>query len=459
MKRYGFFITSLIVLILLASCYWMGDFDTGGINLKFSGAQSRVNGDVVRVYLIANGLLFSTESGVAFTAEVPLATNEETVIEIDGLPVGPRYQALIGVGPVTGGIFRPRAYGETEEFRITAGEGTSVTPSMDYIEPFNGIYFSTDLQGKNLVGVIESGSEIYAAEEDRMYMANLIWDSGLGDYVVNVFDSYDLAADPDSLGVDSHIVNGLSQGNFWGALMNSNKGIVPFTGGDGWDFDTAFSSAMVGDRNVEESDILTVSTDLALFFRRSDGIGGVYITGGISPQTWVNLDVNGTRDMVVSSNNSYFATEGGAFALAWEFLLDSPPKLSERRMAFSGPAEILSLEYLPIGVAADRLFMGTTDGVWEAEVTSESPVTLGILTQIPETAGQPIEMIDISEYWANSNQAFLSRYYLYIRYGATVYRFPFFALFPGKVTGMTWSSDSKLYISGTEGLSVLYVGS
>jgi len=241
--------------------------------------------------------------------------------------------------------------------------------------------------------------------------------------------------------------------------MNSNNGIVPFYGGDGWNFDTTLSSALGGNKEIEESGVFSVSVDYALFFRRADGIGGVHTQGGVQ-QPWVNLDVSGVRDMVVSNNNAYFATEGGAFALPPAFLLDSTPTLAEHQMNFSAPAEILSLEYLPIGVAADRLFMGTTNGVWEAQVTSETPtITFGTLTQIPETAGQNIDFIDISSAWPDANQAYLSRYFLYIRKYGTVYKIPFFAVIPGKATGMSWTSDTKLYISGTEGLSVIDVGS
>ena len=69
MKRLVILATILIVLTALSSCYWMGDFSTGGISMDFSEFQPRAAGDVVRVYLIANGLLFSTNSNAPFMAE------------------------------------------------------------------------------------------------------------------------------------------------------------------------------------------------------------------------------------------------------------------------------------------------------------------------------------------------------------------------------------------------------
>ena len=456
MKRLSFFAICLLAITGLVSCYWMGNYNTGSLNMDFSQVQARQAGDVVRVYLLANGLLFSTEVGVPFAAEVSLGTGEDTVIKISGLPVGPHYQALVGVGSTDQGIFRVDYHGESEEFQISPGDDITVTTTLDYIPSFNGIYFSADLMGKHLTGVAESGSDVYAAEASKLYLVYLNYIDP--DYVVSLADSYDLADDPYGEGVKSYRVNGLSPGYFSAARMNSNNGIVPFYGGDGWNFDTTLSSALGGNKEIEESGVFSVSVDYALFFRRADGIGGVHTVSGVQ-QPWVNLDVSGVRDMVVSNNNAYFATEGGAFALPPAFLLDSTPTLAGHQMNFSAPDEILSLGYRPPTVGPITLFMGTTDGVWEAQVTNESPVTLGTLTQIPETAGQNIDMIDISSAWPDANQAYLSRYFLYIRKYGTVYKIPFFAVIPGKATGMTWSSDEKLYISGTEGLSLLYVGS
>lgn len=466
MKYIGFIAICVLLLTMLVSCYWLGNYGTGSLSMDFSQIQARQPGDVVRVYLLANGLLFSTDPGVPFTAEVPLGTDEDTVIKIDGLPVGPRYKALVGAGPTSQGIFSVYYYGESEDFQVSSGDDITVTTSLDYLSlPPNssGIFFSTDLLGKNLVGVAASSSDVYTAEASKLYLVYL-WDStGFGDYEVYLADSYDLAADPNGDGVSSHRVNGLSQGNYWSALMNSNKGIVPLYGSDGWGFDLPFSSMLNGNKEIEESDLLYPGSDQAVFFRRENGIGGTFISSDVisSPDQWkwVNLELSGVRDMVLGENVAYFATDDGAFALPISFLNDPSPSISEYRMNFSAPAEILSLGCIPIVGAPDKLFIGTTNGVWETDVLNESPLTLGSLTQIPETAGETIEIIDISEYWTNANQAFLSRYYLYIRYYGAVYKIPFFAVLPGKVTGITWTDFSELYISGTEGLSVLDVGS
>ena len=106
MKRIGLFAAILLAVLALASCYWRPDFSSGGFSLDVSGVAPKAVGDVVRVYLIADGLLFSTGGGVPFAAEI---SGEDSIrkktISIDGLPVGPIYKAMVGCGPVSGGIF------------------------------------------------------------------------------------------------------------------------------------------------------------------------------------------------------------------------------------------------------------------------------------------------------------------------------------------------------------------
>ena len=78
-----------------------------------------------------------------------------------------------------------------------------------------------------------------------------------------------------------------------------------------------------------------------------------------------------------------------------------------------------------------------------------------------ETAGDSIERIAISSYNSYA-EAYLSRYYLYIRNwnGSSYYvdKMPFFAVVPGRATGLAWDLNGTLYISGTEGLAAIYVG-
>ncbi len=77
-------------------------------------------------------------------------------------------------------------------------------------------------------------------------------------------------------------------------------------------------------------------------------------------------------------------------------------------------------------------------------------------TQVAGTEGDSIERIAINSY-NSSQEAYLSRYYLYL-WNSGLYKIPFFAVAPGRVTGMAWDSNGTLYLAGTEGLSAVYVG-
>jgi hypothetical protein len=439
----------LLATVVLVSCYWMGNIGQGGLTLDLSKIQPKQPGDVVRVYLLADGKLFSTGGGLPFSAEVPLQPYpDDSRISIQGLPVGPQYQALVGIGQVSAGIFYTNYYGESGLFIVSPGADTAVTVNTVYNQyPAS---FTSELIGKNLKGVINTGSWTFTADESRIYVC---YNAGL------LQGQYDLAADPR---VSSYRVNSLSndQAGFSGysALINSNAGILPFDyTGESWVFDPSLTSTLGGSKSILESaSFVDFSEHQDIFFRRADGIGGKSSASG----EWVNVDVAGVLDMVVSANNACFATEGGAFALPPVFLT---PDLAAQRVSFSAPAKILSLGFIPSGADAPKIIMGTTNGVWEADVISESPsINFATAAQIPETAGDSINMIEISTSSPDNHQAYLSRYWLYIRRTTpplVVYRLPFFAVIPGRATGMAWDSFGKLYISGTEGLSVIDVGS
>ncbi len=459
MKKTALFILIGSLALGLGSCYWRPEFSSGGLRVDLSRISSRVGGagDVIRVYLIADGLLFSAGGGGPFLAEVPASGDlQEQKIGISGLPVGPQYQVLVGVGPVNSGVFTPQAYGESELFLVSPHADTPVPISLAGI-PFSGsIAYSTELMGRKLVSVVDSGG-VVAAESRALHYTYL--DTGTFPYTLAPPQSYDLSSDPN---LNSHTINGLSRGGFrFTTWMNTSNGIVPFTV-DGWGNEPGFSADLSGSKDILESgsfSILGAGFDF-LFFRRANGLGGNLAVNGTPSNTWVNLDVPEVRDLAIGSSTAFFATGGGAFALPAVFLQDALPDLAARRVPIPAPPlPILCLD-LRTGTPG-TLYMGTADGVWymsadEAKLTFGSPTPL---TRVPETAGARIEQIAVHPTMVTSdNQAYLSRYWLFIRTFGTVYRIPFFAVFPGKPTGLAWDSAGVLYISGTEGLSAVYVG-
>jgi hypothetical protein len=165
--------------------------------------------------------------------------------------------------------------------------------------------------------------------------------------------------------------------------------------------------------------------------------------------------------MALGNGGAYFAASGEGFALPPAFVQDLNPTVAKHRKDFSAPAPILSLGVRTFAAGPSLLYMGTTDGVWYMSV-DETTYEFGVATplaQIPETAGEPIEQIAISSLMRTSdNQAYLSRYYLFIRWWSSIYKIPFYAVFPGKPTGIAWDPTGVLYVSGTEGLAAVYVG-
>ena len=139
MKKTAAFLFSTLLLLsmTMSSCYWR-PFNSGGLRVDVSGIAARVGNpsDVIRVYLIADGLLFSTGGGVPFTAEVPASgDSQEQKINISGLPVGPKYRVMVGVGLVNGGVFQPDSYGDSGEFLINPNADTSVTVTLKQRSP------------------------------------------------------------------------------------------------------------------------------------------------------------------------------------------------------------------------------------------------------------------------------------------------------------------------------------
>ncbi len=325
------------------------------------------------MYLIADGLLFSTGGGVPFTAEISGEDEVDKVISVEGLPVGPTYKAMVGWGPVSGGVFKPRFYGESPLFTIAPNAKTAVTVNTDWIPYYADISFSSDLLGRKLTGIVDDYSYLYVAEASRVYYVYYsvpdIW---------YIQDSYDLATDPGGQGVSSIRINGLSKGYLYGnSYIDGNDGILPFWGGEGWSFDRTFTQALGGPRDIQGSGSFAVSgtaTDYTVFFRRDGGLGGTYVpsadSGDPTLWKWANIDVAGASDLAVSGYNAYFAADGAVFALPPTFLQDTTPTLAEHRVDLPAPAPTKSLGFRPlIAAAGGTLTLGTTDGVWQAGVT------------------------------------------------------------------------------------------
>jgi hypothetical protein len=455
MKRLVQYLAILAAAAITLSCYWTANLGTSGVQLDFSNVQSKAAGDVVRVYLLADGNLLSVGDTVPYVEEDLDSGGQK--ITIENLPVGPQYQALVGVGNAAGSIFQVSYYGESKTFELSSGD--EITVSVTLQSMLYGVTYSTDLAGKELKGVVYSDTNfLYTAEKDKIYALDT------GTLAIDDVASYG------QLGAQSFQGNSLSGSSVaaWQGFINTDKGILPFNySGVVWDFDTSFSTALGGEKNLQESGVFNtgaVAPIYNFFFRRKNGLGGVNVPNaelGL-PETWewVNLELDGVLDMSCSDWYAYYAASGGAFALPPDILTDPTPSIAEHRLNFSAPAQILSVA---IKDGSSDIYLGTTNGAWEGLVTEQDPavdpnISLGALSQVAETAGYGITQITVSSYFDYT--AYLSRYYLFIREGGLVTRFPFFAVIPGKASGLDWDNNGwTLYIAGSEGLCSLFIGS
>jgi hypothetical protein len=454
MKRLIQYLTILVAAVITLSCYWTANLGTSGVQLDFSNVQSKAAGDVVRVYLLADGNLLSVGDTVPYVEEA-LGSGEQK-ITIEDLPVGPEYQALVGVGNAAGLIFQVSYYGESKTFELSSGDEITVPVTMKSM-PY-GVTHSTDLAGKELKGVVYSDTNfLYTAEKSRIYALNP------GTLAIDDVAPYD------QFGAQSFQGNSLSESaaSDWQGFINTDNGILPFDYfGEDWIFNSDFSTALGGEKNLQESGVFLTGSDYNFFFRRKNGLGGVSVISDElgSPGTWrwVNLELDGVLDMACSDLYAYYAASGGAFALPPNILADTTPSIVEHRLNFSAPAKILSLAIIPKVASPSEIYLGTMNGAWEGQITEDDPavdpnISLGALSQVAETAGYGITQITVSSYFDYT--AYLSRYYLFIREDGLVTRFPFFAVIPGKASGLDWSNDGvTLYIAGSEGLSSLYIG-
>jgi hypothetical protein len=469
MKKIVLYATILPALLALVSCYWRPNSSTGGLSVNVSGITPKAIGDVVRIYLIADGLLFSTGGGVPFAAEISAEDGPEKTISIDGLPVGPAYKAMVGYGPVTGGIFRPLYYGESEQFVVIPNADTAVPVWIDSIQypyiTYTDVSYSPDLLGRPLTGVVEDDNGgMNAAEAGRLHYFSFSYP-----------DSWSLSESLD-LGYRVYgLSRGLSLQGFVGTYLNTGSGIFPFINSDGYQIDTTFSAGWSGSEDIRGSGSLSLLAggyiDYAVFFRREGGLGGAYVAfdsylytyPAPSAWNWLNRDVAGVTDMVVSENNAYYAAGGSLFALRPDYLRD--PALPANRVDLPVPAPVQSLGFRPYisGAEGGTLYLGTTNGVWQMDVneTSTSPYIAQASSPVQvAAAGDSVERVAI--YGSTTyHEAYLSRYYLYIVKSGYEYRIPFFAVLPGRATAMAWdnSYNYTLYIAGTEGLASIYAGS
>jgi hypothetical protein len=319
--------------------------------------------------------------------------------------------------------------------------------------------YAEGLMGTDLRGLVLSTSEsaLFAVSPVTLYtganaagmgpVTGFIWPSG---YTAN------------SLSIGIALTG---QTDVW---VNTNKGILPFTGSA---LDTALTTNL-GDVSILESggyrwtDESTQDQFQFLFFQRDGGLGGADISAypptppqpadsAMEGNKWVDIDVSEfisgqpVQDFYVDTTpnyeKAYFITKLGSFGADRSLLEDTGEDPDLLGLVVFFDVEDGNVPILAIEKSATGFVLGTSDGVWK---TDGDTITAGsVFTPIPGTRGFSFYKLAAS----GAAWAALSPYYLFVSDGAEVKDIPFSAGLPGKVSAMVWNGGT-LVIAGSEGL-------
>ncbi|NBC29989.1 MAG: hypothetical protein GVY29_08350, partial [Spirochaetes bacterium] len=382
-----------LLLLFAVSCYWTPQDEEnveGSLSLDMSGisTQADVTGNTARVYLLA-------EKGKS-QGLYPLGDGEDYVdvdvddtLTIDGIAPGYSYRVLISFGTDRGSWFEVSEYAESDSVEVESGSQAEVEVSVVDATQFLTYPSSgaSGLNGKELNGVVHSGSNVFVTDSTNVYGANAALTADVA------------AADP-----AAGTINSISRGDGSSPLLvNTSNGIYHGT-----------SSSL-------NQSSYTGSVTLSAYFDNGGENKGVVFQGpGVfgasdgleSPiDDWVIVDVgdviagdavrdysvnSGTGIAVVSAFGSFvadtidFTTLETGSDTEWDTIANEVSFLEE-----FVPARILS-----VGYGGSTLYVGTDDGVYESDGTR--PPFDSANTIISEIASDGTDV------------AFLGPYYLFI---------------------------------------------
>ena len=414
MKRVKMALALLASALLLFSCYWTPQTGSGEFSIKFVGAPKGVGDSYARVYLLTEGNVLVPIGQDTDYAEAKISEGD-TEVTVKGIPAGPRYKVLVSKGVQQAGWFEVAQYAESGLFEVSPGETQDVAVTL-----LDNPFTYSNRMGVSMKGVVATDEpKIYAVSASALYSGATV-------------DAMSTAV-PVTAG---YTINSISRGNPEPVWVNTDKGILPYSGVFGANLPN------LGAVNVLDSGIYTP----LIYYQRDGGLGGAIQ----DEWDWLHIDLSDivsgqpVRDFVIPNDTyGYFTTKFGALRLDRNIIGQTDPDINDYALFFeagSNKNPILALDYKS---AAPNFVMGTGDGVW----TSNDPA-INPSAQVSGTSGFSFYLVAAS----GANWAALSPYYLFIGNGSIVMViFPFNAGLPGTVTGMIWNVDT-LIISGTEGL-------
>lgn len=473
--------TGIIFLILhilfLFSCSYPMEEKIDGIEIRIPTRQiyTRPGDYFAQVYLLIDKELFPLGNGTDYIEKTLNKQEDQNRVVVEDVPAG-RYVLWLGIGTkrTENGAFNVQYYYESEEFELVAGSTASIYAELLDC-PFDK---ALNILGENINGAviytIGAGSPtLYASGPKNIY-------SFSGNYNGPDFDVSEVFNESD---FPNYSINSVSKGlDYTGGIPPDNCLFISTTTGisktDLNTVDNTFSSGL-GQMNIPKSLAYPDDANVAVFFQRDGGMGGVYHDD--QPMEWVYVDysemlkdqlvwdfcvTNNLKNIAPGQDNcGYFATALGALRIPQEFIEDYEEGDDVNFMTLGQFFEILddndeeipivSLGYDPDTATPENstLYMGTFEGLYYAQVGTATPLN-GTPELLEETEGTRIYMVLLNDAY----RIYVSQTYLFLQEKSSddVVSLPFVAGIPGAVSALDWDGNT-LVISGTLGVVTLDV--
>jgi hypothetical protein len=457
----------VISVLALASCLSPLEERAKGIEIQLPVHQIyTLPGEqyYAQVYLLVNRELYPLGNNTVYIEKSLDEEADQSRIVVENIPAG-QYILWLGIGTKTAnGAFNVLYYYESEEFDLVAGSTTTI--SCDLLDcPFDK---ALNILGENINGVVITNiggtEDLYAAGRKHLYRFAGSYNGP--DFTIGTL--FDETHFPD------YSINSITRGlDYTGGVPNNCLFLSTTSGiskADNTDIYDTFSTNL-GEMNILKALAYPDGSNVALFFQRNGGLGGVYQENSSPPTDWVNEDYSDIlKDQLVwdfcvteQYNCGYFATALGALRIQ-QLLIDTYVEGNEAELmsqaeffevTYKGnEIPVISLGYDADPVPADStLYMGTYEGLFYARVGSATP-----LSETPqlleETEGTRVYMVLLNDTY----RVYMSQTYLFLqeKVSGDVVSLPFVAGVPGVVSAMDWDGNI-LVISGSRGVVTLDV--
>ena len=393
-------VTITLAVLLLGTCYWNPQSGVGKITLNLSsGSRAQVDPTVVqyaRAYLYADNMNNRINlDGATPYAEATMSASGGSMT-VDHVPAGSGYQLVLTLGTKPDGShFVPGKFGTSSTFDVTANHETSV--SIASVQSAKTVLSGAadvqyDLLGKDLNGVAYPASgNLGATDAGTLYRGAIgsMTGTGLGGFTANSLSSF-----TDGSGVAFFSVN-------------TTNGIQVFktTGGNLTSSTAPFSLPSAPTGSILQSGYYT--TGNTYYYQGPGVLGGE--SGG---NPWANVDLSGAvsgqpvLDFALGGGtlNGFFASKVGAFAIGVGLVSGGAQDLDyviTNGEFFHVSKGGRNLFIRTVAVNASILYVGTTDGIYQQNVssfTANFDFPIPVSSVLPGSTGESVKKILFSTY-------------------------------------------------------------